>query len=159
VDDLHVCLVLLSFVVLRHEYDYAVLDEQIAELPLRGVAVPHTQNLGASHGLAAGDVHQCQQLTVEIVDRLHPISQLSLVDPIGCLIAYESPPTFWALLHLLKQPSLSIYGPRCAGVVDETPTVAVVARVVEQILPRYRRHFLLVCCKHDLYQLLSRCPL
>jgi hypothetical protein len=94
VDDLHVCLVLLSFVVLRHEHDYAVLDEQIAEPPLRGVAVPHAQNLGASRGLAAGDVHQCQQLTAEIVDRLHLISQLGLVDPVSCLIAHESPPTF-----------------------------------------------------------------
>jgi hypothetical protein len=74
VDDLHVCLVLLSFVVLRHEHDHAVLDKQIAEPPLRGVAVPHAQNLGASRRLAAGDVHQCQQLTAEIVDRLHPIS-------------------------------------------------------------------------------------
>jgi hypothetical protein len=41
VDDLHVCLVLLSFVVLRYEHDYAVLDKQITELPLRGVTVPY----------------------------------------------------------------------------------------------------------------------
>jgi hypothetical protein len=159
VDDLHVCLVLLSFVVLHHEHDHTVLDEQIAEPPLCSVAVPYAQNLRASHGLATGDVHQCQQLTAEIVDRLHLISQLGLVNPVGCLIAYESPPTFWALLHLLKQPSLSIYKPQCAGVVDETPTVAVITRVVKQILPRYCRHFLLVCYEHDLYQLLSRCPL
>jgi hypothetical protein len=59
VDDLYVCLVLLSFVVLHHKHDYAVLDEQIAEPLLRGVAMPHAQNLGASRRLAASDMHQC----------------------------------------------------------------------------------------------------
>ena len=58
-DDLYVYLVLLCFVVLRYEHDYAVLNEQIAEPPLRGVTMPHAQNLGALCGLAAGDVHQC----------------------------------------------------------------------------------------------------
>ena len=130
-DDLHVCLVLLSFVVLRNKHDHAILDEQIAKSPLRGIAVSHAQNLGSSRGLAAGDVHQCQQLTAEIIDRLHPIPQLGLVDPVGCLIAHESLSAFGALPHPLKQPSASVHGPRCAGVVDETPPVAVVARVVE----------------------------
>jgi hypothetical protein len=137
--------------VLHHEHNYAVLDKQITEPPLRSVAMPHAQNLRASRRLAASDVYQCQQLTTEIVDRLHPISQLSLIDPVSCLIAHESPPTFWALLHLLKQPSLSIYRPQYTGVVDETPTVTVVARVVEQILLWHCGHFLLICYEHDLY--------
>lgn len=41
VDDLHVRLVLLALVVLRHEHDHAILDEQIPKPTLHGVAVPH----------------------------------------------------------------------------------------------------------------------
>jgi hypothetical protein len=131
VDDLHVRLVLFSFVVLRNENDHAILDEQIAELTLCSVAVPHAQNLGSSCGLAAGDMHQRQQLTAEIVYRLHPIPQLGLVDAVRRLFAHESSPILGPILNALEQPSSSVYGPQRAGVVDETLSIAVVARVIE----------------------------
>jgi hypothetical protein len=57
-DDFHVGLVLLAFVVLRYKHDYAVLDKQIPKSSLHGITMPHAQNFGSSYGLTAGDVHQ-----------------------------------------------------------------------------------------------------
>ena len=56
-NDLHVYLVLLSFIVLYNKNDYAILDKQIVELTLCSVAMPYAQILGSLYRLAASDVY------------------------------------------------------------------------------------------------------